>query len=218
MSISANYQTLMMQIAAEAKKAGRDPDEIKLVAVTKNHSMGEIQELYNEGCRAFGENRVQEALPKKQEGAEDIEWHFIGTLQKKKVPKVVGSFSLIHSVDTFELAEKLNQVSQDRGVITPVLLQVNVSGEESKHGFSPKMIKELFPNIKSLPALRVDGLMTMAPADATHDQRLACFLGLRDLRDKLGLKELSMGMSGDWREAIQAGATLLRVGSFLFQS
>lgn len=216
MSIASNYEKMVQAIADEAKKAHRNPSEIKLVAVSKTHPWEDVNQAYEAGCRIFGENRVQEALEKKAQAPSDTAWHLIGTLQKNKVNKVVGEFALIHSVDTFELAEKLSEVSKQKGFTTSILLQVNVSGEESKHGFTAQTVKEAFSKLMALPHLKIEGLMTMAPFTEDKNVCVSCFRNLRLLRDELGLKELSMGMSNDWREAIQEGATFLRIGSAVF--
>lgn len=212
----SNYQKLLQEIADEAKRANRDPNDIKLIAVSKTHPWDIVKEVYDAGCRSFGENRVQEALEKKEQAPPDAQWHLIGTLQKNKVNKVIGAFALIHSVDTLELAEKISEASKLKGITTPILLQVNVSGEESKHGFTAETVTAAFPQLKALPNIKVEGLMTMAPFTEDKSVCVECFKNLRFLRDQLGLKELSMGMSNDWREAVQQGATLLRVGSAIF--
>jgi pyridoxal phosphate enzyme (YggS family) len=182
--------------------------QARLVAVTKGHSWDECQPLYREGIRDFGENRLQEALPKMEEAPVDARWHFIGTLQKNKVNKVAGRFALIHSVDSFELAEKISKTApQD------ILLQVNI---RHRHGFTPDELRKSFEALRALPNLSIQGLMTMAPD--TEDTAIIrdTFRTLRKLRDELGLKELSMGMSHDWQIALEEGATLLRIGTLLF--
>lgn len=181
----------------------------KLVAVTKGHELSACMPLYEAGIKTFGENRVQDALPKMESAPKDISWHFIGTLQKNKVNKVVGKFDLIHSVDSFDLAEKISKTGPQK-----ILLQVNV---RHRHGFSPEDLRECFSDLLKLPNLSIEGLMTMAPD--TDDKTLirSTFRELRLLRDELGLKELSMGMSQDWQIALDEGATLLRIGSKLFE-
>lgn len=210
------YRELLNAISEEAIRANRDASSIRLIAVTKNHPWSEAKKIYDEGCRFYGENRVQEALPKMEEAPADCEWHLIGTLQKKKVNKIIGKFALIHSVDSPDLAVKISEASVQSGVITAILLQVNVSGELSKHGFDPEELRSAFKQLSKLPGLNIRGLMTMAPLGAAPKMRLAVFNALRQLGEELALPELSMGMSGDWREAVQAGATLLRIGSALF--
>ncbi len=188
------------------------PKNVKLVAVTKNVPVEDISLVYELGCRDFGENRVQDALPKIEELPPDIRWHFIGTLQKNKVKKVVGNFALIHSVDSVELAQEISK----QGIDTSILLQVNTSGEESKQGFTEDEFRRDLAMIQKMPYIQVKGLMTMAPLTEDVDQIRMCFRRLRELRDELGLKELSMGMSHDYKIAIDEGATIVRIGSAIF--
>lgn len=210
------YQKLLDEIALTAVQCGRNPSEITLIAVTKQVDWQAAFPLYVHGQRDFGESRIPEALTKKNEAPSDCRWHFIGNLQKNKIRKAVGQFALIHSIDSFELAQKLSEVSLEYKLITSILLQVNTSGETSKHGFSPEQLKRGFEDILKLDGLSVEGLMTMAPL--TDDKKILhqCFGSLRKLRDDLNLKHLSMGMSNDYRVAIEEGATLLRIGSTLF--
>lgn len=188
------------------------PKNVKLVVVTKNVPVEDISLVYELGCRDFGENRVQDALPKIEELPPDIRWHFIGTLQKNKVKKVVGNFALIHSVDSVELAQEISK----QGIDTSILLQVNTSGEESKQGFTEDEFRRNLAMIQKMPYIQVKGLMTMAPLTEDVDQIRMCFRRLRELRDELGLKELSMGMSHDYKIAIDEGATIVRIGSAIF--
>lgn len=183
-------------------------NKAKLVAITKGHPWDECRFLYESGLRNFGENRLQEALSKMNEAPQDAKWHFIGTLQKNKVSKVVGKFDLIHSVDSFDLAEKISSTGK-----ASILLQVNI---RHQHGFTPEELRESFSDLLALPNLSIQGLMTMAPN--TNDNTLIrnTFRTLRLLKEELGLKELSMGMSQDWQIALEEGATLLRIGSLLF--
>jgi hypothetical protein len=192
-----NYRSILDQVG-----------EATLVVVTKNHSIDEIMQVYNEGCRDFGENRLQEALPKIEALPKDIRWHFIGSLQRNKVNKVVENFSFIHSIDSLPLAEKIAAT----GKKIPCFLEVNTSGETSKHGFTIEECEKL----PKMEGIEIVGLMTMAPL--TDDKRVirSCFSKLRLLKEKLGLKFLSMGMSHDWRIALEEGATHLRIGSAIF--
>lgn len=184
---------------------------IEIVCVTKLHPWKACEFLYNEGARNFGENKVQEALPKMEEAPQDIKWHFIGTLQKNKVNKVVNRFTLIHSVDSFELAQKISELAKKP---QPILIQVNIA---HKHGFKPDELKRQFADLKSLKGVDIQGLMTMAPD--TDDESLIrkVFAETRQLKEELGLKELSMGMSHDYTIAIEEGATMIRVGTLLFE-
>lgn len=183
-----------------------------LVAVSKNQPPEKILEVYNAGCRDFGENRVQEALLKMEEMPKDIRWHLIGTLQKNKVKKIAGKFELIHSVDSIELAKEIEKYCPGQHV----LLQVNTSGEESKQGFSVEELMAAWQLLSGL-TIKIDGLMTMAPL--TEDLRVIedCFGELQRLGRELGLPQLSMGMSHDYKIAIAKGATMVRIGSALFK-
>jgi pyridoxal phosphate enzyme (YggS family) len=196
--------------------SGRDPNDVQIVAVTKGVAWKDVLPLYQLGHRDFGENRVADALAKQAEAPPDCRWHFIGTLQMNKVRKVGGKFTLIHSVDSVALAQKLSEVSVEMGVVTSILLQVNISGETTKHGLSAEQWKAAFDEVLALPGLQIKGLMTMAPAEGDEQVVRNCFKGLRLLRDELRLDQLSMGMSGDFRLAIEEGATMIRVGSALF--
>lgn len=219
------YLRILENIAEIAQRSGRDPSAITLVAVSKGYSWTQVQTAYSEGCRDFGESRLQEAFAKKVEAPTDIRWHLIGSLQKNKVRKVVGAFSLIHSVDTLEIAEKISECSHEAQLVTPILLQVNTSGEATKHGLTQKEWKRSLESILALPAIRIEGLMTMAPL--VEDKKIirACFADLRRMRDLLApqfvprhpFQHLSMGMSHDYPIAIEEGATLLRIGTALWR-
>ena len=185
-----------------------------LVAVTKGRSVEEIMELYEQGIRDFGENRVQEALAKMEQLPKDIRWHFIGKLQKNKVSKVIGKFYLIHSVDTPELARLISQKSIET---TSILLEVNTSGEGSKSGLSPQEWALEIENLKKLPHLEIKGLMTMAPLTDDEIAIRRCFSKLRELKEAWGFKELSMGMSSDFKIALEEGATMVRIGRKLYE-
>lgn len=211
------------EIAKAALACGRDPSSIKLVAVSKGKTVEQIQALYDAGQRDFGESRVQEVEAKRLLLPQDISWHLIGTLQIKKVPKVVGHYVCIHSVDSLKLAKKLSDVSLEQGIVTDVLLQVNASGEASKHGFSLTSLEEVFSTLCTYCGIRMHGLMTMAPLTDDTKAITACFTATASLCDRLRRQyniphfcELSMGMSGDFALAIQAGASILRIGSRLF--
>ena len=224
MTIAERYSALMENIQDAARKNGRDPNEIALVAVSKGVPLDQVLALSQLGGRDFGENRIGEALEKKHRASAGLRWHFIGSLQKNKVRKAVGEFVLIHSVDSLELAKKISDVSSERQMETALLLQANTSGEPSKHGLPPEQWIEVFEQVLDMPNLSICGLMTMAPL--TDDQAVVrkCFSMLRELRDTLRrqggnacrLDHLSMGMSQDYESAIAEGATLLRIGSALF--
>lgn len=212
-----NYNSILKEIQSLASH------KVTLVTVSKKRPLDSILEAYHQGCRDFGENRVDEALDKIDKAPNDIRWHFIGTLQTKKVPKVIGKFSLIHSVDSFKLAEKISICSQNQGVKTPILLQANTSGESSKHGLTPSEWKECFTELLNCDGIVIQGLMTMAPFTDDEQVLRRCFRGLKALRDELqekchySLEHLSMGMSNDYPIAIQEGATLVRIGTSIYE-
>ena len=221
-----NYQHLLEEIRAIALACGRNPDDITCIAVSKTHPWEEVLPLYEIGCFNFGENRIQEALEKIDQAPNGIDWHLIGPLQKNKVNKAIGKFVLIHSVDSIELAQKISQSSCKAGFTTSILIEVNTSGETTKHGFDEISLMNAFNEISELPNLIIDGLMTMAPYTENENVIRQCFRRLSELNTNLKEKNcqnapmshLSMGMSNDYRIAIEEGATLLRIGSFIFNS
>jgi pyridoxal phosphate enzyme (YggS family) len=222
--IQNNLSEIHARIENAATRCGRKASEIQLVAVSKTHPPELIREAYEGGQLAFGESRVQDALPKLDALPREIEWHFIGHLQTNKIRKVVGRFALFHGVDNENLAAQINRIAGELGVTANVLLEVNVSGEESKFGFAPENLPAALENLAPLPFLRIRGLMTMAPYSDTPDEARPYFAKLRELRNRLAtetglpLSELSMGMSGDFEQGIAEGATIVRVGSAIFGS
>jgi PLP dependent protein len=218
------YPQINQLVREKALRCGRDSKEITLIAVSKTFPVEVIQAVYQEGGRDFGENRLQEALAKIPHLPAECHWHLIGTLQSNKVSKAIASFRLIHSVDNPVLARKISQASQEKGVITPVLLQVNTSGEKTKHGLSGEEWERTLENVNQMSHISVEGLMTIAPY--TEDQRLirSCFHRLYlwretwrcQMRNPDVFQHLSMGMSNDFLIAIEEGATLLRIGSAIF--
>jgi pyridoxal phosphate enzyme (YggS family) len=217
-----NLAAILARINAVAEKHGRNPGEVRLVAVSKTNPPEAIHEVFEAGQRAFGESRVQEALPKLDALPPEIEWHFIGHLQTNKIRKVVDRFALFQGVDNQKLAQQMNRIAGELGVTANVLLEVNVSGEESKFGFDPKTLPAALEDLLPLPFLRIHGLMTMAPYSDDPENARPYFAKLRELRDRLAvetgnpLPELSMGMSGDFEQGIAEGATIVRVGSAIF--
>lgn len=222
MSLKQNLHQLLKDIEATCQQTQRSREEIFLVVISKNKSCEEMREAYHEGCRDFGESRVLEALKKMDEMPSDIRWHFVGKLQTNKVNKVIGRFSLIHSVDSIYLAEKISKLSKNYGVKTSILLEVNISGEKTKSGLKREEWKEKFSYLLSLEGIRIQGLMTMAPLICDESIIRQTFSQLRYFRDelskeaKIDLDMLSMGMSHDYRIAIEEGATLLRIGTKIF--
>ena len=205
-----------------ATKSGRRPEQVTLLAVTKNFPVLTLQEAYDHGLRQFGENRVQEALEKMGELPHDIQWHLIGRLQSNKINKILGKFVLVHSVDSLELAQALSQRLQ--GKQQEILLEVNTSGEASKAGVEVSDAPQVAEKIASLPGLRLKGLMTIGPLTEDKVQQRDAFKRLKGLFDQIQAKPfggenfdvLSMGMSGDYEAAIEEGSTMVRIGTALF--
>lgn len=220
--VAARFEAVRRQVIDAADAAGRDPAEVTIVAVTKTVAIDDIRQASDAGIRDFGENRVQEFLGK-YGLFPGVNWHFIGSLQTNKVKDVVGRAALIHSVDSSRLLAEVSRRATDAGCLQDVLLQVNVSGEDSKHGFDPADLHEVLVEASHLPGVCVRGLMTMAPFDRPEDVRWV-FRSLRELRDSLRemplngveLDELSMGMTNDYRVAVEEGATIVRVGRAIF--
>ena len=216
MDIQGNIRDLERRIAAAAERANRSPAEITLVVVTKTISPSLIQQAFEAGIRHFGENSIQEAKSKieKLSGLEPPPiWHMIGHLQTNKAAAAVELFHMIQSVDSIRLAEALSRHAQ-RNIST--LLQVNISGEASKSGFSPSEVSSAAEQIASLPHLDIEGLMTIAPLSNNPKEVRPVFRKLKLLRDSLGLEHLSMGMTDDFEVAIEEGATILRIGRAIF--
>jgi PLP dependent protein len=225
--LAENIGHVRVAIEQAAERARRDPQDITLVAVSKTMPLELVRMAYNLGVTQFGENRVQDALPKIAAfHPQDVGWHMIGHVQSNKARKVVGPFALVHSVDSLRLAELLNRCAGEEGMPAhplPVLLQVNIAGEASKEGMSPDDVPEIARQVSALPSLRVDGLMTMAPLVDNPEDVRPVFRRLRLLRDLLrdeaprsAWQHLSMGMTDDYRVAIEEGATLVRIGRAIF--
>jgi pyridoxal phosphate enzyme (YggS family) len=226
--IAENYLRVLDDIQQAAVDAGREPDSVRLVVVTKGHPNQAVQEVIQAGARWLGENYVEEALPKiaAQVHAGGVEWHMIGHVQSRKAQAVCQNFAMLHALDSLKLAWRLDRFASDKGRIFPVLLECNISGEESKYGWAAwdearweALLPEL-SEISALAHLQVRGLMTMAPysEDAEHSrpffQRLQCLSSyLAGCLPAANWSELSMGMSGDYQVAIQEGATILRIGT-----
>lgn len=220
--LSARLDAVRRQIRDAEDSVGAAADSTTLVAVTKTVGVDTVARLVKLGVTDFGENRVQEFIGK--HGLfPDVNWHFIGTLQSNKAKDVVGKAHLIHSVDSVRLLDRIDSLAAEQGIVQPVLLQVNVSGEESKHGFAPTDMMEVLEHASRLENVKVKGLMTMAPWGSQEVARQT-FRDLRELAHQLTackypgveLEELSMGMSGDFVSAIESGATIVRVGSALY--
>jgi hypothetical protein len=224
MTIALNLASIQERIRKAALRSGRDPAGIRLVAVSKTVAAENIQGAIAAGITILGENYVQEARDKIARVERQVAWHFIGHLQSNKAKYAVELFSMVHSVDRLSLAEALDQEAHKQGKILPVLIQVNISGEESKSGINPQGALQLLERIAGLPHLSVQGLMTMPPWFDDPEDARPYFISLRKLRDELvskkipgvSLPELSMGMSGDFEVAIEEGATLVRIGTAIF--
>jgi hypothetical protein len=221
-AIAERYESIRCAVRDAADAADRDPDEITIVAVTKHVGVTEIQKAIVAGCKDFGENRVQEFLGK-YGLFPDLNWHFIGTLQTNKVKDVVGRAHLIHSVESLRLLEHIDRVAEAHGIVQDVLLQVNVSGEQSKHGMIPEEAEDTLRASLEMPGVRVRGLMTIAPLGRPEDVRWVfrdtarLFASLASMRfNGMELTDLSMGMTNDFRVAIEEGATIIRVGRAIF--
>jgi pyridoxal phosphate enzyme (YggS family) len=239
--IEANLRDVQRRIAEAAGRAGRDPAEITLVTVTKTFTVDHIQAAYELGVRHSGENRVGEAAEKvpivnqwvEEHAFLPITWHMVGHLQSRKAKDAIQLFDVVHSVDTLKLAKRLDRLWQREGRVMPILLEANVSGEESKYGFALDRWAEdeeqrerflaIVEETLTLPQVEVQGLMTMAPIVADPEEARPCFRRLRRLRDALAerfpgehWRHLSMGMTDDFEVAIEEGATIVRIGRAIF--
>jgi len=231
MTLADNITGTEQRIARAAEAAGRRPDEITLVAVSKTHGPDKIAEAARAGLCDFGENRVEEAMPKIASAtAPGLRWHMIGHIQSRKAIDVVqAGFALVHSVDTMKLAQRLSRLAVQAGRVQPILLECNVSGEGSKEGFFADAavdwpgLRSEFAAVLALPGVRVQGLMTMAPQGPHPEAARPVFHRLRELRDYLRInlpqgdwRDLSMGMTDDFEPAIAEGATIVRIGRAIF--
>ena len=225
MTIAENVALVKARIEEAARAAGREPKEIRLVAATKMNDAGRVREAIAAGVTVCGENRVQELLEKQAQGAyEGAELHFIGHLQRNKVRQLVGRVSLIHSVDSPELLAAIDRECEKRGLRQAVLLEVNIGAEASKSGFSPEEIPLALEKAAGFGSIWVRGLMAIPPICAAPEENRPFFRQMQQLfvdngrkkYDNVSMDFLSMGMSGDYTEAIACGATLVRVGSAIF--
>ena len=216
MDIASNIRNVTNRIALACERAGRSPDEVTLVAITKTHDAATVRVAFEAGLRDFGENRVQEAGTKLAE-LEDVRsqstWHMVGHLQTNKVKTATELFGIIQSVDSVKLADFLNRNTRKQ---LPIFLEVNIGEEESKSGFSVVEISQAVSEIGRMPNLEIRGLMTIAPWVNNPEEVRPVFRRLRDLRDSLGLAGLSMGMTDDFEVAIEEGATVVRIGRAIF--
>ncbi|HAM14762.1 MAG TPA: YggS family pyridoxal phosphate-dependent enzyme [Eggerthellaceae bacterium] len=224
MTTGQRYQSVLREIAEACAEAGRDPQDVALVAVSKTVGPDEVAAAMQAGARDFGENRPDQ-LVQKHDAFPQANWHFIGNIQSRRIRDVVGRAVLVHSLFEERHARKIDEIAREAGIVQDVLLEVNVSGEESKGGVAPDKAAALLETCVQLENVRPRGLMTMAPqGDLAVAQR--CFSDLRDLRDALrstldadaaaAFAHLSMGMSEDWRCAVREGATIVRIGRAVF--
>lgn len=220
--LAASLQNLQLRIKTAALQAGRRPEEIKLVVAAKYARDEELQALYSLGIKALGENRVQDLRRRQPLLPADIEWHFIGHLQTNKVKYLIGKVALIHSLDRWALAEELARRAENAGWVAPVLVQVNVAAEPSKHGLRVEEVADFLTALVALPGVKPYGFMTVAPLAPAEEVRWV-FRRLRELACAMqqkfpfyNLRCLSMGMSNDFEVAIAEGATIIRVGSAIF--
>lgn len=223
MDIEKNIQEVKEKIARAAQRAGRDPREVTLVAVTKTVSAELARRAYDYGIKTLGENRVQELQKKYPELPSDTRWHMIGHLQTNKVKYIIDKITLLHSLDRMSLAEEVSRRADKQGLTVPSLVEVNVSGEESKFGLSPREVVEFIKTVDCLPGLQVRGLMTVAPYTANPEEVRPVFRELKALAEKISrevagvnMDYLSMGMTNDYEIAVEEGANIIRIGTAIF--
>lgn len=222
--LKENLKKVEENIEAACKRAGRDRKEVTLIAVSKTKPVEMLQEIYDEGIRCFGENKVQELTEKMPAMPQDIEWHMIGHLQRNKVKYIAGKVALIHSVDTYRLAEEINIQAKKKNIVIPILVEVNIAHEESKFGTTEEDAVLLVEEISKLENVRIKGLMTIAPNVSDPEENRPYFKKIKQLSvditnkniDNVSMDILSMGMTGDYTVAIEEGATMVRVGTGIF--
>lgn len=214
--VAHNVERIRERIRAAAFRAGRRPENVTLVAVSKAIEPERIEAAVAAGQTLFGESKVQEARAKIPLVSQRARWHLVGHLQTNKAREAVAFFALIHSVDSIKLAVELNKWAEHAGKVQAVLLEVNASGETSKFGLKPEDLGAALSEINRLSRLEVQGLMTIAPFFEDTEKTRPSFRRLRELRDEAGLRELSMGMTHDFEVAIEEGATMVRIGTAIF--
>ena len=224
--VSENLEQVKANIEAACKRVGRDPKDVRLVAVSKTKPISLIEEAIEAGQDTFGENKVQEMCDKMEVLPDNIKWHMIGHLQRNKVKYIAGKVELIHSVDSIRLAKQISDEAQKQSIEIPVLLEVNVAREESKFGFFTEETEDACREISKMPGIRVKGLMTSAPFVENAEDNRKYFKKLYELAvdiqskniDNISMRELSMGMTGDYVVAVEEGAPIVRVGTGIFGS
>ncbi len=222
--LTDNLRTVKDKIEAACRRCGRDPSEVTLVAVSKTKPLEDVEILLAAGQMDFGENYVQEIIDKVEHISRPVNWHMIGHLQTNKVRQIMGKVSLIQSVDSLHLAERIEKEAAKKDLVCRILLQVNVAGEETKFGLSPREVPDLIEKISPMPHVRIAGLMTSAPFVENPEENRCYFRKLHDLFidirekniDNVDMDILSMGMTNDYEVAIEEGATMIRVGTAIF--
>lgn len=224
LAVVENYDNVERRVSAACARAGCDRSQITLIAVSKTKPIEDIQALIDHGVTQFGENKVQEMCGKEEQLANGLSWHMIGHLQRNKVKYLMGKTCLIHSVDSLRLAQEIQKEAAKAGIVCPILMEINIGNEESKGGIPIDEAENLARQIAELPNVKLRGLMCIAPfVDDPEENRLH-FRRMREKRDELAalnipgteIRELSMGMTGDFEMAIEEGATLVRVGTAIF--
>lgn len=222
--IKENLEEVLQNIEKACVRAGRDPKDVTLIAVSKTKPVEMIREVYDAGTHIFGENKPQELKEKVPQLPADAKWHMIGHLQRNKIKYIIDKACMIHSVDSLRLAGAIDEEAGKHGIVMPVLVEVNVAGEESKFGIAPEETEEFVRKISVLPHIRVEGLMTIAPFTENPEDNRNYFRMLRKLCvdinakniDNVNMCNLSMGMTGDYEVAVEEGATMVRVGTGIF--
>jgi hypothetical protein len=225
-TIAGKVQEIVEGIRQAARRVGRDPSTVQLVAATKTMASSQLLEAYAAGVRIFGENRLQEAQEKilAVGPRQGLTWHFIGQIQRRKLKDIVGNFTVLHSIESVEQARNIDAIAGKTGIQQDILLEVNVAGEATKGGFASKDMPEALESMAQLSHVKIRGLMTLPPFGDNPENARPYFTELRQLRDSLAgqslnygeLKELSMGMSRDYQVAIEEGATMVRIGTAIF--
>src|ERR1700722_18807531 len=221
-NVADNLHAVRTEIAESEQTSGRSPGSVELVAVSKTHPPELIRQAVEAGQLLFGENRIQEAKAKIPELPAKLRWHLIGHLQSNKIRQALPLFEMFHGIDSVDLLDEIQRIAGELGLFPRVLLQVNVAGEASKFGFAPEKLLSQVEQVSSADRVQVEGLMTIPPLAANPENSRKYFVRLRELRDQLekefrfSLPHLSMGMSGDYRIAIEEGATFVRVGTAIF--
>ncbi len=225
MSVEKNYTEIKQRVYDACRRVGRNPDEVTILAVTKTQPADKINQAVELGLNQIGENRVQELLSKYDSVNGGAKWHLIGSLQTNKVKYIADKVCMIHSVDSLRLAEEIDRQCKKINKVMDILIEVNVSGEETKHGISPNEVESFIKELSHLKNISISGFMTMAPFDAPEDEIRAVFANLYKMYvdisqkkyDNINMRYLSMGMSNDFEIAVEEGANIVRIGTSLFK-